>query len=268
LGVTLPSFRDTPAPMLAVARAAEKAGVDGAFVFDHLFRRARDGALRPALEPLTMLGALAVETERIVLGTLVLRATLRPPVVLATALDTVARIAGAERVLVTIGAGDGESRDENERFGIPFGTLEDRVGALRSSVEACRDRGYPVWVGGIHRSVQAVARECADGWNRWGGTVAQLAVDAAPLRAAAARVPFGISWAGLVVVGDTEAAAQAKAERLAPAPGTIVGGPERVAEALRAYGDAGADWVIAGPVDSSDPEVALILGERVRPLLV
>ena len=44
LGVTLPNFRDEPEPALAVARAAEAAGLDGVFGFDHLFRRASDGA--------------------------------------------------------------------------------------------------------------------------------------------------------------------------------------------------------------------------------
>jgi len=36
---------------------------------------------------------------------------------------------------------------------------------------------------------------------------------------------------------------------------------------LRAYGAAGAEWVIAGPVDSSDPDNATALGEVVKPLL-
>jgi alkanesulfonate monooxygenase SsuD/methylene tetrahydromethanopterin reductase-like flavin-dependent oxidoreductase (luciferase family) len=47
----------------------------------------------------------------------------------------------------------------------------------------------------------------------------------------------------------------------------LVGGPERIAEALTAYRDAGADWVILGPIDSSDADNAAVLGERVAPLL-
>ena len=46
-----------------------------------------------------------------------------------------------------------------------------------------------------------------------------------------------------------------------------MGGPERVADAFRRYVDAGAEWVLAGPVDSSDPDNARILGEAVLPLL-
>jgi alkanesulfonate monooxygenase SsuD/methylene tetrahydromethanopterin reductase-like flavin-dependent oxidoreductase (luciferase family) len=47
----------------------------------------------------------------------------------------------------------------------------------------------------------------------------------------------------------------------------IVGGPDRVADALRAYVEAGAEWLMIGPIDSSDPENARILGEEILPRL-
>ena len=121
LGITLPSFRDRAEPALEVAAAAEAAGLDGVFAYDHLFRIAADGTRRPALELFALLGAVAAETQRIALGSLVARATLRPPATLAHGFDTVARIAGPDRVLATIGAGDGQSKDENESFGLDFG---------------------------------------------------------------------------------------------------------------------------------------------------
>ena len=73
LGITLPSFVDDPAVPIGVARAAEAAGLDGVFVFDHLFRRSRDGSRRPALEGPTLLAAVAAATERIHVGVLVVR---------------------------------------------------------------------------------------------------------------------------------------------------------------------------------------------------
>jgi alkanesulfonate monooxygenase SsuD/methylene tetrahydromethanopterin reductase-like flavin-dependent oxidoreductase (luciferase family) len=76
------------------------------------------------------------------------------------------------------------------------------------------------------------------------------------------------SWGGLVLLGENDAAAKRKQERLDPAPDVIVGGPERVAERLREYVAAGAEWIIAGPVDSSDLDNAAILGERIAPLLL
>lgn len=272
MGLTLPSFRNDPAPALAVAAAAEASGLDGVFAYDHLFRRVvGERGRRPALELLTLMGAVAAETDRIAVGSLVARATLRPPAVLANGFDTVARIAGPQRVIAGIGAGDEESRAENESFGLDFATVEARVSALRDAVEATRDREYPVWVGGRDPAVRDAAAAFADGWNRWGGGpetgVARFRAQAADLRAAAARTPFTISWGGLVVLGPDERDADRKSERLSPGPEVIVGGPERVADALRDYVDAGADWVIVGPVDSADPENAQLLGDLVLPLL-
>ncbi|MGZ8765878.1 MAG: LLM class flavin-dependent oxidoreductase, partial [Acidimicrobiia bacterium] len=121
IGITLPSFRDDPEIAIAVAVAAERAGVNGVFAYDHLFRVAADGRMRPALECTTLLGAVAAETSRISLGTLVARATLRAPATLAVALDTIQRVSGG-RLLAAIGAGDSESRPENESYGLGFGT--------------------------------------------------------------------------------------------------------------------------------------------------
>ena len=81
------------------------------------------------------------------------------------------------------------------------------------------------------------------------------------------RRPFTLSWAGMFVVDTNERAADAKAQRLGSNPEATVGGPAQVADALRAYGAAGADWVIVGPVDSSEPDNAALLGELVKPLL-
>ena len=266
LGLTLPNFRDDPEPAVAVAGAAEAAGLDGVFGFDHLFRRAHDGVLRPALEGMTLLGAVAAETSRIAFGPLVARASLRPPATLAVILDTLARIAPG-RLLATIGAGDSQSREENETFGVPPGTLATRVKRLEDAVDATVDRGYPVWVGGASVGVGVLAAARADGWNRWGPPLARFERESSAVREAHTRDPFTVSWAGLFVVDHSERAAHARAQRLSPSPEAIVGGPEEVADVLRAYGAAGAEWVIVGPVDSSNPENAAVLGELVKPLL-
>lgn len=270
VGITVPSFRDDPDIPIAVAVAAEQAGVDGVFAYDHLFRTGAGGKARPALELTTLLGALAVETGHVALGSLVARAWLRPPATLAVALDTVQRISDG-RLLAGVGAGDVESKTENESYGLGFGTLAERVEQLDVTVRELVGRGYPVWVGGSVDHVGDVAAR-ADGWNRWGTDPASFAAGVERVRACAeadGRDPDALvmSWGGLVVLGATDAQAEEKARRLGAAASTIVGGPERVAHALRAYIEGGADWVIVGPVDSSDPENATRLGELVAPLL-
>jgi alkanesulfonate monooxygenase SsuD/methylene tetrahydromethanopterin reductase-like flavin-dependent oxidoreductase (luciferase family) len=267
LGITLPSFREDAGPSLAVAAAAEASGLDGVFAYDHLFRRDKRGARRPAIEMFALMGAVAGATERIAVGSLVARATLRPYATLAHGFDTLARITGPDRLLVALGAGDGESREENESFGLEFGTVAERVAALRDAVDVVRDRGYPVWVGGADPPVREVAAAHADGWNRWGPGLEKFRAQAANLRSASARSPFTVSWGGLVVLADDDASAAAKAERLGADDGVIVGGPDVVAAALRAYVDAGADWLMIGPVDSADPDNARILGEEILPRL-
>lgn len=266
VGLTLPSFVDDPSVPIAVTTAAEAAGVDGVFVFDHLFRVGADRARRPALDSVALLAAVAAATERIHVGVLVFRAWLRPPRSLATALETVARIAPG-RVIGGIGAGDSESRQENESFGLGFGDMAQRVARLEAAVRAARDHGAPVWVGGHAAPVRAVAAEVADGWNSWGSEVDAFSAQATQAKLAARREPFECSWGGLAVLGGDDAQASAKAERLGARAGTIVGGPESVASSLRELGVAGADWVIVGPLDPRDPANATILGEQVLPLL-
>jgi alkanesulfonate monooxygenase SsuD/methylene tetrahydromethanopterin reductase-like flavin-dependent oxidoreductase (luciferase family) len=267
VGLTLPSFRDDVATSLAVARAAEDHGLDGVFAYDHLFRRDADGERRPAIEMFSLMGAVASATTRIAVGSFVARATLRPPAVLANGFDTLARVLGPERLLVALGAGDGQSREENETFGLEFGEAADRVAALRDSIDATRDRGYPVWVGGTDPAVREVAAAHADGWNRWGSGVERFRQQGANLVAAAARSPFTVSWGGLVVLADDDDAAAAKAARLGAGDHVIVGGPDLVAGALEAYVEAGAEWLMIGPIDSADPDNARILGREIMPRL-
>lgn len=266
VGITLPSFVEDPAVPLEIARTAEDAGVDGVFVFDHLLRRAADGTRRPALEAVSLLGAVASATERVTVGTLVLRASLRPPASSAAATETLARLAPS-RLVVGVGAGDSESREENETFGLGFGTIQDRVECLRATVRAVRDRGAPVWVGGLATAVRDIAAAEADGWNAWGLDRSRFAAWAQQLRAGAARERFECGWSGLVVLDRSDEAARERAHRLGARPGTLIGGPATITKLVGELADAGADWVILGPLDAGDARTATMLGEEVVPRL-
>jgi len=234
VGLTLPSFQSEPDRVLAVAKAAEDAGIDGVFLFDHLFRRRGDAVgaeRRPALELLTMTAAVAAVTERIAVGTLVARATLRPPGTLRAAFDTLARIARG-RIIAGLGGGDDESIAEDTAFGVlpgdpvPAGSgrKADDVGAyrlerLRATVEALAGRHYPVWVAGVSPAAVRLAAERADGWNRWGGLPTSFGVAVDRVRAEvsnAKRDPdaFTYTWGGLATLAPTRAEAEAKRSRL------------------------------------------------------
>jgi alkanesulfonate monooxygenase SsuD/methylene tetrahydromethanopterin reductase-like flavin-dependent oxidoreductase (luciferase family) len=262
IGLALPSFVDDPEIPIRVARAAESAGLDGVFVYDHIWRDIPPPR-RPALECFTLLGAVAAETSRIHVGTLVARATLRPPASLAVAFETAQRISGG-RLIAAIGAGDAQSRPENEAFGLPFGTTASRIAALRDAARAAHGRGFPVWVGGKATVVREIVA-LADGWNWWGGTAEQFGEQSALVRAVAPTAT--LTWGGLLLLGRNDDHATEKARDRRVGEDVVFGGPESVADRLRAYSRAGAEWTILGPLDATDPENAIVLGESVAPLL-
>jgi alkanesulfonate monooxygenase SsuD/methylene tetrahydromethanopterin reductase-like flavin-dependent oxidoreductase (luciferase family) len=102
-----------------VAEAAEAAGWDGVFIWDHLAFVWN----APAADPWTELAAIAVSTERVVIGPAVTPVARRRPHVLAHQVATLDRLSGGR---VVFGAGLGGSPAEFGRFGEP---TDDKVRA-------------------------------------------------------------------------------------------------------------------------------------------
>jgi len=102
-------------PIFRMAEQAEAAGYHSVWVGDSI-------TAKPRLEALSTLGALAARTQRVQLGTAVLLAALRQPLVLAHALASL-DILSSGRILLGVGAGRG-GRDilaqEFENCGVPF----------------------------------------------------------------------------------------------------------------------------------------------------
>ena len=116
---------------LALALAAEAAGLDGLFRSDH-YRSIVRGDPAGSLDAWATLAALAARTERIRLGTMVSPVTFRPASVLAKNVVTVDHISHG-RVELGIGAGWYES--EHVAYGFPFLTSRERLDELDRQLE-------------------------------------------------------------------------------------------------------------------------------------
>src|SRR5438309_939349 len=115
---------------VALARAAEDAGLDGLFRSDHYSAIVRPAA--DALDAWTTLAALAPLTSRIRLGTLVSPATFRHPSVLARMATTVDHISKGR---VEVGMGSGWYEREHLANGFPYLDAKRRFDLFAEQVE-------------------------------------------------------------------------------------------------------------------------------------
>lgn len=235
VGLTLPQFREVAGPALDSARRAEAAGLDGVFVFDHLWPLHQPS--RPALAGLPLAAAVAAETDAIAVGTLVARVGVLPDAVLAHTLASLARIAGP-RLIAGLGVGDRHSRPENLAYGAPFHPRAERVASMAGVCRRLRARGVTTWVGGASEAAAAVARAEADAVNLW-------AVGPEAVAAAASTQP--VTWAGQVRLGD--------------------GSGERLRETLDAVAAAGAAWAVVAPLGAPWPDAVELIAATARALV-
>ena len=115
LALSIPPFGQLADPSLLVeiAVAAEEAGIDGIFLWDHVYRPEKDP--REILDPWVVLGAQALATERIRLGPMITPLTRRRPIKLARESVTVDHLSNGR---LTLGLGLGvDSGGELSRFG-------------------------------------------------------------------------------------------------------------------------------------------------------
>jgi alkanesulfonate monooxygenase SsuD/methylene tetrahydromethanopterin reductase-like flavin-dependent oxidoreductase (luciferase family) len=285
LGVSLPQFTADPDRVIGSALRAEAVGLDSVWLFDHLWPLS-GGKERPIFEQWSTLAYVAAATERITVGTMATRSSLRHPALLAKMAATVATIAPG-RFVLTLGSGDSLSRAENQAFGIPYFAGDDRIRQLTSTVSILRAfmKGQPItavdefasiealpssppvaspprlWVAGNSRAVRDAARRTADGWNAWGK-------DAAWFRERARgfdRDGFELTWGGVGVL-DTDGV-RGPAALDTDLPERHVWGPaERFASTLRDLVDAGAGHLVV-TFPKATPETFEALATTVRPLL-
>jgi alkanesulfonate monooxygenase SsuD/methylene tetrahydromethanopterin reductase-like flavin-dependent oxidoreductase (luciferase family) len=207
------------------AARAEELGLDSVWAGDTL--------LRPVLEPLAVLSAVAAVTDRIGLGTATLLPVLRRPVQAAAALASL-DLLSAGRLTVAVGAGfPGRSEVEHALSGVPwparFARLDDTVALWRhlwttdgptsysgpvhrfadipSTTPPARPGGPPVWLGGASPAALARTGRHYDGWLPYPPDPDDYRAGLAAARAAATaagRDPAAITPALFVTVLITD----------------------------------------------------------------
>jgi alkanesulfonate monooxygenase SsuD/methylene tetrahydromethanopterin reductase-like flavin-dependent oxidoreductase (luciferase family) len=294
LGVTLPQFSTDPGPAVDACLDARAVGFGGAFVFDHLWPLGGPRT-RPALECWTLLATLAAAVGReeaegsgepqgsapvdrdpggFRVGTLVTRAGLRAPALVARMAATVGQVAGASAI-VGVGRGDLANRAENLAFGLPFGTAAERARVLEATVAALRGplAGTPrpeVWLGGTGPEALAMAGRLADAWNGWARTPEELAAGLAGVRRQAERAgrdpaTVAATWGGQVLVAPDRSEAAGRLARWgadrppAEAARVVAGDPATVLARLRGLADAGAAWCVLSVVGGPGAEARALL---------
>jgi F420-dependent oxidoreductase-like protein len=135
------TFADAKGPALfdrviEQAKAAEAAGFDLVTVMDHFYQIGGVGPeTDPMLEAYTTLGAIARETSKVKLSTLVTGVTYRNPAELAKQVTTLDNISNG-RAMLGIGAAWNES--EHRGYGIEFPPIAERMERLEEAVTIAR----------------------------------------------------------------------------------------------------------------------------------
>ena len=258
-----------------LAREAEAAGWDGVFVSDHLQHRFR-GAPNPVSDPWIVLAAVALVTERVLIGPMVTPLPRRRPWQLAGEVVTLDRLSNG-RVVLGVGSGIassftpfGEATDAGVRARMLDESLDVLVGLWSGEPFSYRGEHYrvddatflprpvqqprvPIWVAG-HWPHRAPFRRAA-GWDGlfvdgpnvdWtkGESIAVDDLSAAVDFTLAERRALGLTGPFDVVIGGRTADPTTHADRLA------------------AWSAAGATWWVEAIYEGFDaPDAAR---ERIR----
>ena len=264
-------------------RWADAAGFTWVDVSDHFYESPMTEKQGPYLECLASLTALAIDTERVRVGTGVIAMDYRHPAVLANALAAIDHLADGR---LEVGLGAGWNAQEYGAYGIPFDRLGTRFDRLEEGIQVLRalwetpradfqgehyqltdalcepkprQARVPLWIGGVgqRRTLPLIARY-ADGWNAPYLNVADWQRLAGVLDAACERIgrdpaevqrDVNLSFHLAADDADRARADAHFAEVFGPAGdafrqrGAIVGTPPQAAEALAAYAEAGVHRV-------------------------
>lgn len=272
--------------IVSIARAAEDVGFDSIWLGDHMLYRGDGRPERGPWDAWTTLAALAAVTERVRLGPLVACAAFHPPGVLARMTASIDEASGGRFVL---GIGAGWNETEFRAFGIPF---DERAARFEEAFEIVRrllagervtfdgrfhrvddavllpapQRRVPLMVGSTGERVLRTTLPYVDAWNTW---YAAFGNTAEGFRSSNERItemlhdvgrdPDDVIRSACTLVVLDRAVDE---RRIDPGSVPLEGPPERIAEALHALADAGADeaiLVLSPITEGSIRETAAVL---------
>ena len=291
--------------LLRVATAAEDGGYDGFFRSDHYAAMGGDGLPGPSDAWLT-LAALAVQTSRIRLGTLVSSATFRLPGPLAIAVAQADEMSGGR---IEFGLGGGWFEAEHAAYGIPFPPVGERFDRLEEQLEIItglwttptgstyrfdgkfyqlsdspalpkpvQSPRPPVIIGGHGKKrTPALAARFADEFNVPFSKLEDIPAIYERVRAASAAIGRpqapAFSAAAVLCVGRDDAEVQRRAAAIGRdademrAGGGVVGTPAEAVEAIGRYAEAGATRLFLQVLDLADLDHIELVASAVAPQL-
>ncbi|WP_432504654.1 LLM class F420-dependent oxidoreductase [Kineococcus arenarius] len=287
-----------------VAVASEEAGYDAFFRSDHYLTMGGDGLPGPT-DAWTTLAALARDTSRVRLGTLVTSATFRHPGVLAIQVAQVDEMSGGR---VEFGLGTGWYEQEHAAYGIPFPPLKERFDRFAEQLqiitglwstpvgetfdftgEHYRIEGSPalpkpaqakiplIVGGGGKRRTPALAAQHADEFNLPFAELDDTRAAVKRVREAceargrdAGEITF--SAALVLCCGRDEAEVVRRAEAIGREPAELrehglAGTPAEVVETIGRYAEVGITRFYLQVMDLSDLEHLDLVAQEVRPQL-
>jgi F420-dependent oxidoreductase-like protein len=292
------------ATLRRVAMASEDLGFDAFFRSDHYLKMGGVSGEPGPTDAWATLAALAVETNRIKLGTLVTAATFRLPGPLAITVAQVDEMSGGR---VEFGLGTGWYEGEHAAYGIPFPPLKERFDRLEEQLAIITglwstpagatfsyDGAYyqltdspalpkpvqrpkvPVIIGGGGpRRTPALAAKYADEFNAAFRPVAEA--DQAFVRvreacAEAGRDPASIAFSAAHVVccGKDEAELARRAASIGRElpelrKNGLAGSPSEIVDKIGAFAEAGAVTFYLQILDLADLDHLELLASEVLP---
>jgi len=284
-----------------LAREAERLRYDSVWVTDHFMSPSG----RPyALEPWTVLSALATCTHNIRLGTYVLCNQFRHPSLLAKMTTTLDNISKGR---LELGIGAGWLKDEHVAFGFDWDKHSTRVERLKETIEVIKKLwtenhvSYagkyfhlkdatlepkplqkphpPIWVGGNSNAIIELVAQAGDGWipvlpssKQMADGLSQIKEKMTQVERQPQRLQVAYGGSGCALIAENEDLVKKLAEPLVRSMGKpieelscLIGTPKQCIEKIEQYRKAGAQKIVAGFCDFPSLKGLKLFAKKVIP---